>query len=300
MNKKMKYSFFIGCSVPIRSINYEMSSLKVAEKLGIELVYLHKAICCGFPIASVDEKAGKMMAAWNIALSLSMGLNKIICLCSACTGFLSRIAKQLNEDKDFAQEVGAFLKKEKPPLQITEEVEVVHFARLIYEEVNAESISRTITRPLKNLRVAAHYGCHYLRPWSREADGENPENPSSLDSLISVTGALSVTYENKLGCCGGSILGIKEQTALKIAGKKLDSVRAASAECIVTICPFCTIMYEGNQKRIEKNSGTKYEIPVLYYPQLLGLALGIDEKQLGLNFNRIKPEKILKKIGLRD
>jgi len=105
-----------------------------------------------------------------------------------------------------------------------------------------------------------------------------------------------VPYEGLMDCCGGGILGIKEDSALLIAKRKLDSISAIGVDAIVLICPFCSVMFEGNQKKIEKIAGKTYEIPVLYYTQLLGLAFGLDAERLGFSMNRIKAKTILDKI----
>jgi heterodisulfide reductase subunit B len=147
------------------------------------------------------------------------------------------------------------------------------------------------------MRIAVHYGCHYLRPRETHPAGEDPEAPTSLDDLVRATGAESVDYQGRLGCCGGGILGIHEETALAITKRKLDAAANAGADAMVVICPFCSVMLEGNQKRIEKASGREYKLPVLYYPQLLGLAMGFDVKELGFQLNRIKAGELIARVG---
>jgi len=141
------------------------------------------------------------------------------------------------------------------------------------------------------LRLAVHYGCHYLKPAEIYAGFDNPEFPRSLDDLVSITGATVIDYKNKRFCCGGSILGIDENVSLKLAKTKLDSV--AGADGLISICPFCSVMYEDNQKKIETRFGASYDLPVLYYPQLLGLAMELDGNELGLRLNKVKLDKLL-------
>jgi heterodisulfide reductase subunit B len=178
-------------------------------------------------------------------------------------------------------------------------VRVTHFTRVLQQEVGSKKISEQILADLSSLRVAPHYGCHYTKPSTIHHRAEDPENPKSLDELIEATGAHSVNYEDKLQCCGGGVLAIDEQVSLAMAQKKLDHVRAQRADAIVLICPFCNVMYESNQRKIEKVFQKEYKLPVLFYPQLLGLALGMAPEELGLNMNRIKPNELLKKVTTR-
>jgi heterodisulfide reductase subunit B len=174
-------------------------------------------------------------------------------------------------------------------------IKVKHFARILWEDVGLGRIEASVTKKLSPLKVAAHYGCHYLKP--REIFGfDEPEDPETLDELIRVTGAATVDYENKKICCGGAILGINEDDALGIAKTKLDSVKAAQADALISICPFCSIMYEDNQRKVAARFETEYNLPVLYYPQLLGLALGIDPKELGIRMNKVRLENLLSKL----
>jgi heterodisulfide reductase subunit B len=149
---------------------------------------------------------------------------------------------------------------------------------------------------LADLGFAPHYGCHYLTP-SHLFDGfDDPENPQSLDRLIEATGARVVRYEDEGQCCGGGILGFDEETALLMTKQKLDHVTAAGADGLVLICPFCAIMYEANQRRVERLYETEYKLPVLYYPQVLGLAMGFSLEEMGIRLNRVKPRRLIEAL----
>ena len=146
--------------------------------------------------------------------------------------------------------------------------------------------------------MSVHYGCHYLRPSELYDCFDDAENPSTVENLVAVTGAAVVDYKNKLECCGGAILGVEEDIALSMAKQKLDNVTANKVDALVTICPFCSIMYEDNQRKIESKFNVEYNLPVLYYPQVLGLALGIDQKKLGFRLNKVKAKAVLEKAGV--
>jgi heterodisulfide reductase subunit B len=176
-------------------------------------------------------------------------------------------------------------------------VRVRHFARILVEEVGLEAIHERVTNPLEGFRAAPHYGCHYLKP-SEVYDGfDSVEDPQTLDQLIEVLGAESVDYPGKLRCCGGGILAIDEAVSLKVTQAKLDAVREAGADAIVLICPFCSIMYDTNQKKVASMSESEYQLPVLFLTQIMGLAFGVHPKDLALQMNRVKVKPLLEKLG---
>jgi len=293
----VRYALFLGCSVPVRAMNYEVSVRKVAGRLGVEFEDLPEFGCCGYPLAAVSELTAHAMAARNLALAASRDL-PVAALCSACSGFLTETAHRLEQDKDFRDRVNGILDMFGLSYDARRPVEVRHIARLLLEDVGEDRIRAEIKNPLRNVRAAVHYGCHFLRPRTLHP-AEDPENPHSLDRLVELTGGESVDYERRLACCGGAVLGIKEETALLVSKRKLDAVAAAGADAMVAVCPFCSVMFEGNQKKIEKTWETSYGLPVLYYPQLLGLAMGLDPEELGFSMNRIKAKDLLEKAAAR-
>lgn len=290
----MKYALFLGCTVPVRALNYELAARKVGEKLGLEFLDIPEFSCCGFPVKSVDRMTFMLMAAENLSLAEEANLD-ICTLCSACSSVLTEVDKQLKENRALRNRINE-------DLSVTNrkyhgKIHVKHFVRILHEDVGLAKIKEMVKRPLSEFNFTAHYGCHYLKPSEVYGKFDEPENPRTLDELIRVTGAQSIPYEDKNECCGGGVLGVEEATALKIAALKLDHIKASGADALVLICPFCNIMYEGNQKKIEKQSETEFNLPVLYYPQVLGLALGIPPDELGFRMNRVKPREILSRLG---
>jgi heterodisulfide reductase subunit B len=176
-------------------------------------------------------------------------------------------------------------------------LKVRHFARVLFEQVGLERIRESVSTDLSKLRLAAHYGCHYLKPTEAHDEFDDPEDPKSLDLLITSVGAKSIHYEGRDQCCGGGILGADEQTALALPHLKLERAVAAGADALVVVCPFCDIMYEFQQRRVEKLYETRYRLPVLFYPQLLGLAMGLSAAEVGLRLNRVKSRKLMRIAG---
>ncbi len=301
------YTLYLGCSVPVRGMNYEMSARRVAERLDIELKDIDGFSCCGFPAKPLDWEAAMLMAARNLALAEAQGLD-IVTLCSACTGTLTEANHRLRGDPEllaWANEELADMGHLDPAGSrgtYRGTVRVRHFARVLYEEVGVETLREKVAEGvggehlLQSFGFAPHYGCHYLKP-SHLYDGfDDPENPQSLDRLIEATGARVVRYEDEDQCCGGGILGFDERTALLLTSQKLDHVTEAGADAMVLICPFCAIMYEANQRRAEKLREDTYRLPVLYYPQILGLAMGFSMEEMGVRLNRVKPRELIRKL----
>ncbi len=288
-----RYALYLGCTVPVRGLNYEMATRKIAKRLGIELVDVDGFSCCGFPARPVDWQAGLLMAARNLALAEAQRLD-VLTLCSACTGTLTEAAHRLKKDAKLRAWANERLVKMGRTYNGT--VQVRHFARMLYQEIGVEALQEAVTVTLANFGFAPHYGCHYLKP-SHLYDGfDDPENPQSLGRLIGATGARVVRYEDEGQCCGGGILGFDEETALLVTKQKLDHVAASGADAMVLICPFCAIMYEANQRRIEGLHKTSYKLPVLYYPQVLGLAMGFSPEEMGFMLNRVKPRELIKAL----
>ena len=292
-----EYTLFLGCTVPVRAVHYELSARKVSERLGIGLSDIAEFCCCGYPIKSADHYAYLLMAARNLALAEEKGL-PLCTLCSACCGALTEANHEIQEDKGLRKRINEDLSKW---LGTTYEggVRVTHLIRVLQKEIGEKRIAAEIENNLSSLRLAPHYGCHYTKPSTIYEKVEDPENPRSLDQLIEACGAKSIPYENKLQCCGGGVLAIDEGVALAMAQSKLEHLKAEQADALVLLCPFCDIMYEANQKKIEKVFGKEYKLPVLFYPQLLGLAMGMEPDEVGIKMNRVKPTELMKKIGKR-
>ena len=291
-----KYALFLGCTVPIKGLHYELSARKVAERLGIELVDIPDFGCCGFPLASIHHHTATTLAARNLALAEAEGLN-ILTLCSACTGELTKVQKLLASEEGAEELKGINAELKEFGYSYQGNVVVKHFSRVLFEEVGIDRLKEAVTQPLDGIKIAPHYGCHCLRP-SEIFDGfDDPIRPEHLDKLIEITGATSVQYKDKMQCCGGGILAFEEETPMKMVNQKLDHIKEAHADAMTLICPSCDVMYDEYQPTVETNYDTEYKIPVLFYSQLLGLAMGLDpKKDLAVKKNVVSMKPLLRKI----
>jgi heterodisulfide reductase subunit B len=281
---ELKYLMFLGCVIPYRIASYEVSARKVLERLGVELEEMPEFNCCGLPIDSVDHDAMLVLAARNLCLAEQQGLD-ILTLCPGCAGTLRKVNKNLQEDKKLKEHVNGILKE--IGMQVEGgKIRVRHLIQVLSEDIGIDKIKEAVVKPLTGLKVTEHNGCHILRP-SKYIGFDDPENPVILKRLIEATGAECLDYMYETDCCGAPIIGVNDKIPLYLAGDKLRNIKAVNAEALITVCPFCHMMFDINQPRIERLLNEKFGIPVLHYPQLLGLAMGINVKELALDELRV-------------
>jgi len=284
-----KYLIFLGCVIPYRISSYEISARKVLNKVGVELVEMPEFNCCGFPLDPINHDMMLTLAARNLCLAEQQNLN-IMTLCNGCFGILNHVNKELNEERKIREKVNGYLKE--IGMEFKGTTTVKHLIHVLAEDIGLEKIKEAIRKPLNPLRVAQHIGCHVVRP-AKYVGFDDPENPTVLKNLIRVTGAECLSYMDETECCGAPIIGVNDKIPLQLAREKLDHVRAVGAQALITVCPFCHMMYDLNQPRIERVFNEKFGIPVLHYPQLLGLAMGFSPDELAFKQLRVDASKIV-------
>jgi heterodisulfide reductase subunit B len=291
--EKAEYMFFLGCLIPYRVLSYEISARKVLRKLGVKLVEMPNANCCGYPVAPLNYDLSLTLAARNLCIAEEQKMN-IITLCNGCFSNLNETKIALNNNEILKTKINNYLKEIN--LSFKGNIEVKHLVHLLIEDIGVKKLKESIKKPLSNLQVVQHTGCHLLRPKKHVEHGDNSYDPKTLKVLIGLTGAECVNYLDEMACCGNTIIGINEDIPFLMAKEKLDNIQSTKAQVLITVCPSCHMMYDFNQPRIEKTFDVKYRIPVLHYTQLLGLAMGFKQEELGLNLLRIKPNKLLEMI----
>jgi len=287
----MRYALYLGCLIPFREMNYEISTRRVAKDIGIEICDMGDANCCGLPIDSVNHEMMTLLAARNLCLAENMELD-IMTLCNGCTGVLMKVNKKLKADRELRKKVNHQLSS--IGMEFQGKIKVKHFAQIL-ADIDVDILKKFIIKPLHSLTIAGYIGCHIFRP-SEFMEVKNPENPSLLDDLIKLTGAKSVRYVDEYQCCGFVEGAIEPQIPLFLAREKLRNAKKAGADAMVTICPSCHQVLDSNQRRAERKFSEIYDLPILHYPQLLGLAMGISHEELGFNELRVKPAKLLENL----
>ncbi|UCD73471.1 MAG: CoB--CoM heterodisulfide reductase subunit B [Candidatus Bathyarchaeota archaeon] len=291
--REMRYAFFIGCVTPYRETSYEISTRLVCKKLGIELVELEGANCCGLPIDSMNHESALTLAARDLTLAEDMKLD-IMTLCTGCAGALTKTNRHLKEDRESRERINNYLKEIDREFKGT--IEVKHLVRVLLEDVGLEKLKDFIKRPLKGLKVAGHHGCHILRP-SKYLQFDDPENPSFLQDLIELTGADNVGYIDERDCCGAVAMAANRDVPMHLIRNKILHVIETGASALVTVCPSCHFMFDSNQPIAEKKFSETYNLPVIHYPQMLGLAMGFSPEELAMDGLKVNPEKLLDAIA---
>jgi len=285
----MKYAFFLGCLIPAREPGYENSVRKIASELGIELEEMEGANCCApFSIQSVDYISWLALAARNLCIAENMGLD-ILTLCNDCYESLLMTNTMLKEDKEIRNKVNEILAD--VGLEFKGKTNVKIFSDALYEDIGLEKVKNAIKEPFNGLRVAVQPGCHLTKP--KRIHFAELAAAAALDDLVEATGAKSITYERKESCCGGPLRGVNDEVALHIAKQKLDGVKAAGADCIVTVCPFCYFELDMGQLEIKRHLNEEHNLPVLHFAELLRMAMGMKLEDWEVRAHRIPLTKIL-------
>jgi len=291
----MQYAFFLGCIMPNRYPGIEAAMRNVAEVLGIQLLDMEGASCCPPPgvVKSFHKPTWLAIAARNLTLAEALSTDATT-LCSGCYGTLREANTILKEDSAMREKVNKILHDYGKEFRGI--INVKHMVEVLYDDIGIEKLRDLVKKPL-NLKVAVHYGCHLLKP-TRYRTGKSSERPKFLDELVEVLGAKSIPYRDKMMCCGagGGVRASSPDVSADMTREKLENVKNAGADCIVTPCAFCHLQFDIGQIEVEKQFGVKYNIPVLHYVQLLGLALGLEPEKLGLYSNIISTDPILKKL----
>jgi len=275
------YLYFPGCNIPYREQGYEVSARAVAEKLGIELVE-RPTNCCGINVEPVDEFASLIYSARNIAMAEEEGLD-LVTLCNGCYKTLRVANRKLKEDEGLRDEVNRQLAGVER--EVRGSIEVRHFLDVISDKVSEKQIKKNI-----KARVASHIGCHAQMP-SEKVDFEAEEK---LHSILKAIGVKHTRYRDENKCCGAPLLALSEEMGMNISNNKLRNMKGAGAELVVTMCPFCQVSLDTLQVKMKSEFGEEHGVPSLYITQILGLAMGIPFKELGIKENKTDPEKILR------
>lgn len=291
----MKVAVYWGCIIPTIQYGYEMSVRAVMPELGIELVDLDNISCCGTPVQSVNMFAALYLAARNLAIAERTGLSDLLLPCNGCYLSLSEAQHFLSRDEKLKEEINSLLKEEN--LRYEGSIKIWHTIDLLHDLVKEKKIREAVRRPLKSLKLAVHYGCHILRPSTLQTVDDS-ENPRKMDELIEWLGAKSTAYPEKLDCCGAMLLLSHPDAAFTFSGLKIKAVQDWGADALIVSCPSCQMMFDMRQKSVAATIGAKLGIPVLYYTQLLGTAMGIETAKLGLHLNRSPVDEFLRRTGL--
>lgn len=292
--KGTMYIHYPGCSGESLCSELMRSTEAVAEKLGIQLKYLNSLTCCGANV--IDEanpELDRLINARNLALAEKENAD-ILTTCNTCLNALTRVNLALKSQPELLKNVNEKLAE--IGLKYNGRVEVKHFIWVIVRDLGLENLKSAVTKKLAGIRIAPFYGCHILRP-PATLRFEDSDNPTSMEKLIEAVGGTPVDFYGRTKCCGFHIVSVSEELMLKLVAKYLKSAKESNADCMVTPCPMCHLALDTYQKKAEKISGEKLDMPVFHLSQMIGLALGIPPARLGLSRHMIPAERVIKKMG---
>ena len=276
----MSYMYYPGCSLETTHKAYDKSSRAVFKALGTELKELDDWNCCGATFyMSIKEITSLAIAARNLAIAEKNDCD-LIAPCSSCYTILNKANRFIKGNSELKDKVNECLKEDN--LSYEGSVNVRHPLDVLVNDIGLEIIQLYLKTKLSGLKIANYYGCQIVRP---EKGFDDRENPTSMENLFESIGAENIYYPCKLRCCGGMLMTTYEETALKLSEQLLLTAQENGADCIVTTCPLCQMNLEAYQQKINKVFNRNYHLPIFFFTQILGVALGIDDEELGLNLN---------------
>ena len=292
-SKRLTAAYYPGCSLHGTSVEYDMSVKTIAAKIGLELVEPDGWVCCGTtPAHSTDHKLATVLPMKSLAAIEKTGNTYVTVPCPSCFIRLRTAARDVAEDPELRAHVQAETNYTPSP-----DLKVDHLLTTITEQVGIEAVAETATRSLEGLKVVCYYGCVINRP--PELTGSTtPDYPMNMDRLLEALGAESLDWSYKTECCGVSLSISQLPIALELSNKVLANAKAVGADAIVVACPLCQLNLDMRQQQISEQFGTEYDMPIIYFTQLMGLACDLEPAKLGLGKHFVDPEPLLREKGI--
>ena len=285
------YAFFWGCQIPARFPFLEKSMRLALDSLEVRYHDIDGFTCCppSIAIESLGNRIWLTTAVRNLAVAEKNGFD-ILTGCNGCYSTLRRASSIMASNTSLRKEMNEKLARFNLSYNGTSKAK--HIIEVLFDEVTPDAINRKVKKPFSRMRLAVHYGCDLLRP-STQIRFDDPIRPTKFDSLIEATGAQSIDYETKMMCCGGMLSEMSdEKEALLAAKKKLAELRDLNVDAMCVCCPSCFIQYDARQTLL-KASGDHFDIPILYYTELLCLAFGMSPEEVGVKKHAVKPTRFL-------
>jgi succinate dehydrogenase / fumarate reductase cytochrome b subunit len=291
----VKYALYTGCAAKGATPELYQSTMAIIGRLGIEVVELAAASCCGAGVVSeADPDTALALNARTFAQAEQLGLD-VMTICGTCQGIMASANKRLKEP-GVLDRINPLLAKEGISYRGT--IQVKHLLWIVIRDIGLHRLGEQVKIPLSDFRIAPFYGCYVLRP-SKDLGFDDPENPHSLEKIIAAVGGESVAYPGRTKCCGFPIILEKEAIAVAMAGKNMKEAKEEGADFMVTPCPLCHMSLDIYQERAGRTVNAQLNLPILHLPQLLGLAMGIPAKDLGVSRHLVPVTSIVRKVEQR-
>ncbi len=288
-----KLGYFPGCSLEGSASEYDQSSRYVCKQLDIELVELPDWSCCGAHAAHhTQHKLACALSARNLSIATKQGVDSVVAPCPACYSGLKSAQNQLANNPGLTEKL-----KSELDLDCNAKGEVFSLVELL-SHIEPETLKAQVKVDLGGLKVAAYYGCLLVRP-PKLVQFDDPENPTSIDNLLSAAGVQMLPWDYKVQCCG-AVLGISNpDIQLKLSGDILKMAQLAGAQAVAVACPLCHANLDLRQEQINKYCKSNFNLPIIYFTQLMGLAFGASPKGLGIDKHMVNVGPLLSKVGIR-
>lgn len=292
------YSYFLGCLTPNRYPGIEAATIDVLKILGIEILQMDGASCCPAPgvFGSFDLVNWATIAARNITIAEDNNAD-ITMTCNGCYGSLQEANHLLKENAELRKKVNNNL--EKVGREWKGMVDVRHVIELLVEDIGVDKIKEHVVQPLTGIKVAVHYGCHFLKPSDTRGHGQ-AETPTIIEEIVEALGATNVDYKDKMMCCGagGGVRAFQKDVALDFTRDKILNMKEVGADCVVNPCAFCHFQFDTGQKELrEKYETDEFDVPVIFLTQLIGLAYGLSPHKMGLDAQNTSVQPLIDKIA---
>lgn len=289
----MKYAFFPGCSLESTAWDFAQSVRAVCGALGIELEDIPDWVCCGStPAHTTNASLAVALPVMNLQKAQAMK-RPVMTACASCYARLRTANHAVRNDPDERKRTERITGK-----PYDGSVEVRHLLDILVNDLGADAIRARIQRPLRGLKVACYYGCLLTRPPEIVAF-DSTEHPNSMEKLLTAAGAEPVEWPYKTECCGAALSITRSDIVARLGHKLLSMARQAGAQCLAVACPLCEANLDLRQADAAKAHGSIPETPILYVTQLLGLALGLSSKDVGLDALTVSAEPLLAETGKR-
>ena len=290
----MTYAFFPGCVSKGGCPELYQSVMQVYPHLGIDLEEMTTAACTGAGVLQEkDRRLGDLLNAHTLALAERRGL-PIMTICSTCQGVMSQANHRLKTNPDYLADINRTLGEEGLTYHGTTTVK--HFVWILLEDVGEDTIRHSVKRPLTGLRAAPFYGCYLQRPSEALGFDEQPSRAESLETVMTLLGADVVDFPGKSRCCGFPLLTINKSNSMQMVANHTTDAKAHGADVMVTPCPLCHLNLDGLQSTAAGQTNKDIHLPIFHLPQLLGLAMGMEPKALGLDRNLVSTGTVLEKL----
>ncbi|MEX2253411.1 MAG: CoB--CoM heterodisulfide reductase iron-sulfur subunit B family protein [Thermoleophilaceae bacterium] len=295
----MKLAYWPGCVSRGFTPELHGSMAAVAPKLDLELVELDRANCCGAGvIAEHNQELVDTLNARTFAMAQQVkGAAGMMNICSTCQGAQAECKQRLDADTVYRDHVNSTLDEEGLAYEQDGEWWNKNLLWLLVEEIGLPELAERVVRPLEGLRIAPFYGCYIVRPTKRLGYDEHPKRDRYLEFVIETLGAEPVEYAGSHKCCGFPVITMARETSLRQAGRHLADAKDADADCLVTPCPLCHLNLDMQQPEAAKYVERDLDIPVLHLPQLIGLALGLEPKELGMDKHVVATREVARKVA---